>query len=141
MLALVVLVSPCAFAQKSDRPTGLDGYYVLDDPGYYGKAKLADVPIGQVFYLGVRKGKWLMANMLSGYGGTYKALKTGFEFLATEGPSGKIKSVQKLRVERTKKGLATLGPTPGSPLLKFSFKSAAIPSSFKIEEFLAPRRK
>lgn len=37
-------------------------------------------------------GRWVMANMLTGYWGTWKAKGPDYDFLNTDGPAGKIKS-------------------------------------------------
>ncbi|MCC7230200.1 MAG: hypothetical protein IT203_07380 [Fimbriimonadaceae bacterium] len=54
-------------------------------------------------------GRWVMANMLTGYWGTWKAKAPDFDFLNTEGPTGMIKSPSHILVKILPKGTLKLG--------------------------------
>lgn len=122
------------------RPEGVVGYYRLEDPDQYGAKSMKDVPIGQIRYLGIEKGRWMLRDMMVGFGGTWVATKSGALLTTTDGPSGPVKDEEPLEVVRTDNGLSLLMSKDKAPDLAFTYVAETAPSDFGYDEFFAKKK-
>lgn len=149
-LAAVVLVgcpgteapkaSPPAAQNKQARPGGVVGYYINDDPAAYGAKDIKLVPPGQVMHLGIEDGRWMMRNMLTGYGGTWVETKGVVTLTVTDGPTGKTGGKERIIVTRTVGGVTlSLGGSKDPPM-RFTYVGPSAPKDFGFDEFLGPKK-
>ncbi len=130
-------------AKPGPRTETIEGYYVLDDPAFYGAMSMADVPRGQVFHLAARDGRWMMINMMSGWGGTYLETESGAVFTTTEGPAGATDKKEETTVTTTSKGITLAMPDGkgGGMSIELAWESDAIPEEFDFDSFLGKKKK
>lgn len=126
--------------QKSKRSDGVVGYYVLDDAAFYGATDMNAAPPGQVMHLGIERGRWMMRNMLIGYGGTWAEDKGGATLTVTEGPSGKADGKEKLAVTRTASGVTLSLKGTTDHAMRFTYVGPTAPKDFGYDEFLGPTK-
>ncbi|KAA0235712.1 MAG: hypothetical protein EDM74_12045 [Armatimonadetes bacterium] len=131
-----------AGTQSTDlqRPTGVTGYYRLDDPAQYGAKSMKEVPVGQIRFLGIEKGRWMLRDMMVGFGGTWVETASGAKLTVTEGPSGPVNEKETLEVVRTQSGLTLRMPKGSTPDLVFTFVEEIAPPEFGYDEFLGPKK-
>jgi hypothetical protein len=121
---------------------GIEGWYVLDHAAFYGAVIMKDVPPGQVVNMAVRDGRWMMANMLSGWGGTYRETKDGVVFTSVMGPAGPTEP-EEIKVAKTDRGLVL---NAGEKLrgvsteLRFTYQGPDLPRGFDLDTFLGPKK-
>lgn len=133
---------------KPKRPTGVVGYYIHDDPVFYGAKDMSSVPPGQVMHLGIKERHWMKRNMLTAYGGTCVQDKVGAILAVNEGPTGKTNGKERITAKRTDSGITlSLKQSPDqhstskvSPSLRFKYVGLAAPTDFGYEEFLEQRK-
>ena len=125
---------------KPKRPDGLVGFYVQDDPAAYGAKDMKSVPPGRVMYLGIEKGRWMMRDMMTAYGGTWTEVKGDAILTVTEGPTGKANGKETITVKRTENGI-TLAPNGSpAPAMRFAYVGMVAPKEFGYDEFLNPKK-
>lgn len=119
---------------------GIEGYYLLNDPAFYGEQEMKQVPVGQIFHLGVLKGEWMMINMLTGYGGTYKEEGEEARLITTMGPTGEVEKEEGFALTQTETGvtLRHFGDVEGEQNLVFEKVSSTVPKQFDFKSFLTP---
>ena len=126
--------------QKPKRSDGVVGYYILDDAAFYGATAMNGAPPGQVMYLGIEKGRWMMRNMLTGYGGTWAKDKGGATLTVNEGPTGKTNGKEKLTATRTDSGVTLSLKVSTDRAMLFTYLGSAAPKDFGYYEFLGPTK-
>lgn len=126
-------------ASPQPRTETIEGYYVLDDPAFYLAKSMAEVPPGRVMHLAAKDGRWMMMDMLIGYGGTYEETESGAIFTSVMGPAGPTKA-EELTVTTTSKGITLAGPPGLGMAIEFTWKSDSIPKEFDFDEFLGKRK-
>ena len=121
----------------------IEGWYILDHAAFYGQVFMKDVPPGQVLNMAVKDGRWMMANMLSGWGGTYEETRDGAVFTCVMGPAGPT-DPEEIKVVKTAAGLvlnARGAMGANSAELRYTYKGADIPSGLDIVTFLGTENK
>ncbi len=126
-------------AKPGPRTELIEGYYVLDDPAFYLAKSMSEVPPGRVMHLAAKDGRWMMMDMLIGYGGTYEETESGAIFTSVMGPAGPTKA-EELTVTTTSKGITLAAPPGGGMSLEFSWQRDAIPKEFDFDAFLGKRK-
>lgn len=126
--------------QNATRPSSAVGFYIHDDPAFYGAKDMSAVPPGQVMYLGIEEGRWMMRNMLTGYGGPWKAASGGAILTVTEGPTGKANGKEKLTATRTEQGVTLSLKGSNQRVMRFTYRALAAPQDFGYDEFLGPKK-
>ena len=122
------------------RPECVVGYYALDDPARYMAKQMKDVPSGQVMHLGIEKGRWMMRDMLIGYGGTWVVDKGGAILTVNEGPTGKTSGKEVFKATRTATGIMLSDEGSSGLGLSFTYLGPSAPKEFGYAEFLGPSR-
>ena len=115
-----------------ERPKGLVGYYRLNVP--------ANTPVGAVMHLGIEDDRWMMRDMMIGYGGTWKMQDGKGILTVTQGPTGKASGTEQMTVTWTEQGLELSHPK--SPDMKqiFTYVEREAPKEFGYDEFLGPKK-
>jgi len=118
----------CPQRDNQNRSHGVVGYYVSNDM--------------KGWHLGIEDGRWMMRDMLSGFGGTWIKGKDNENatFTINEGPSGKRKGNEKLTATRTASGITLSLAGTNSPPMKFKFVAPSAPKEFGYDEFLGPKK-
>jgi len=63
----------------------------------------SNLPVGQKRWMEVHPNKrWILRDFLSGFEGTWKKSKTGFDLLALVGPAGKLKKPETMKLKLIK---------------------------------------
>lgn len=101
---------------------------------------MSGVPPGQVMYLGIEEGRWMMRNMLSGYGGPWKNGTEGAILTVAEGPTGKTNRKEKLAATRTEQGVTLSLKGSNQRVMRFTYLAIAAPQDFGYDEFLGPKK-
>lgn len=122
------------------RPTSVVGFYIHDDPAFYGAKDMSGVPPGQIMYLGIEEGRWMMRNMLTGYGGPWKIGTGGAILRVAEGPTGKANGKEKLAATRTEQGVTLSLKGSNQRVMRFTYLAVAAPQDFGYDEFLGPKK-
>jgi hypothetical protein len=135
-----VRTEPARDSQAHRGPAGILGYYVLDDPAAYMAKSMADVPPGQVRHLGIERGRWMLRDMLVGFGGSWIQTPTGAKLTITEGPSGPLKGNESLEAVRTETGLILRAPQPNGEDMVFTYVGESLPKDFGMDDFLGPKK-
>jgi hypothetical protein len=131
--------SPPATQNKQARPDGVVGYYINDDPAAYGAKDIKLVPPGQVMHLGIEDGRWMMRNMLTGYGGTWVETKGVATLTVMMGPTGKTSGKEMFSATRTDVGV-TLSLGGMNPPMRFTYVGPSAPKGFGYDEVLGPKK-
>lgn len=121
---------------KLDRPEGIIGYYVNDDPSLYGAKDMKEVPPGQVRYLYIDKSRWMLRDMMTAFGGTWTKKGAGASLKITEAPNGKSDGKDGFDAARTEKGIELTNPKDSSAVIRFSYLAKDAPSDFGMDDFL-----
>jgi hypothetical protein len=126
--------------QKPKRPDGVVGYYVLDDPAHYMAQEMKGVPPGQVMHLGIEEGRWMMRDMLTGYGGTWAEDKGDATLTVNEGPTGKASGKERITATRTNSGVKLSLKGSTGHATRFTYVGLVAPKEFGYDEFLGPKK-
>lgn len=126
--------------KNATRPASVVGFYIHDDPAFYGAKDMGLVPPGQIMYLGIEEGRWMMRNMLTGYGGPWKVAAGGAILTVTEGPTGKANGKEKLTATRTEQGVTLSLTGSNQRVMRFTYLALAAPQDFGYDEFLGPKK-
>lgn len=133
VLCACLTLAGCPKAEPTGQwPNGVIGYYRLDLP--------ESTPVGNVMHLGIEKDRWLMRDMMIGYGGTWTMQDGKAVLTVTEGPTGKANGSEKLSVEITEKGLDLSHPKNPSLKQVFIHVQSQAPDGFGYDEFLGARK-
>lgn len=118
----------------STRPDDVVGYYVMDDPKSFGLPPSEVIPSGAVMHLATDKDRWMMANMLSGWGGPWKRTTGGAMLTTVMGPGGPVEKGRDNQTiaKRTSIGITLQAGKDMSKYPKFRFVSQDIPQGLRL---------
>lgn len=109
------------------------GYYIHDDPTFYGVTDIKDAPF---MHLGIEGKRWMMVNMLTGYGGTWTESGGVGTLTVNMGPTGKAKGNEKITAKRTERGVELAIAGKSDRAMHFTYVSPNTPNGFDYDEFL-----